>query len=73
MKIGGVIADVRNNGHECLILASQIAWREKVPLWYIREPKKHGLQRSIEGDLDVLEKTEDIILITKYDKAEDFE
>ena len=47
MKIDGVIVDTRDGYLEGLVLGSQLAWNMNLPLWYIREPKKHGLKESI--------------------------
>ena len=62
----GIIADYRTKDNRILIEASKIADKFNVPLFYLRSPKKHGLMRKIEGDLNVLAKCEDIIMVSRY-------
>ena len=63
--IDGIICDIND-----LAVCSLIADRLKVPMWYIRKPKKHGLRESIEGDKDKLKQAKNVFLISKYINSE---
>ena len=51
--INGIIADIRDNDYS-LVVATLIADKLQIPLWYLREQKQHGKGKEIEGNLKEL-------------------
>ena len=64
----GIIADYRTEDEKILADAAKIADKFKVPMFYLRIPKKHGLKRTIEGDLKILERCKDVLMISRFQK-----
>lgn len=68
--IDGVVADVRNDELDCLVVASKIAFKNNIPLWWIRKRKEHGLMNVVEGSLRIMKDCDNIVLISTFNKSE---
>lgn len=67
--IDGLICDAREDV-SVLAAGAVIAVKLQIPLFWLRVPKGHGTNKSIEGDLEVLKKCKRLFVLNPISLAE---